>query len=137
MDPAFHIAVSQCVQEGEEKEQKKTTSLREEHDILEDGLWNLRSILLDSDELTDSMNNKFVMAAAQKWLRDLLLMLDLALLDSVNEMVVKDYRQSYMRLRSHVMSIRRVRGSQRQSRHPMSAELKRRLDVFDDLMFSL
>ena len=36
-----------------------------------------RSILLDSDELTDSMNNKFVMAAAQKWLRDLLLMLDL------------------------------------------------------------
>ena len=42
MDPAFHIAVSQCVQEGEEKEQKKTTSLREEHDILEDGLWNLR-----------------------------------------------------------------------------------------------
>ena len=43
MDPAFHIAVSQCVQdEDEEKEQKKTTSLREEHDILEDGLWNLR-----------------------------------------------------------------------------------------------
>ena len=43
MDPAFHIAVSQCVQnEGEENVQKKTTSLREEHDILEDGLWNLR-----------------------------------------------------------------------------------------------
>ena len=43
MDPAFHIAVSQCVdRDGEEKEQKKTTTLREEHDILEDGLWNLR-----------------------------------------------------------------------------------------------
>ena len=45
MDPAFHIAVSQCVQDGDdgkENEQKKTTSLREEYDILEDGLWNLR-----------------------------------------------------------------------------------------------
>ena len=29
MDPAFHIAVSQCVdRDGEEKEQKKTTTLR-------------------------------------------------------------------------------------------------------------
>ena len=62
MDPAFHIAVSQCVQEGEEKEQKKTTSLREEHDILEDGLWNLRfvepfnSVLRSSLELEGFLN---------------------------------------------------------------------------------
>lgn len=51
--------------------------------MLENGVWKLRSILLESDELTESMNNKFVMEGKQKWLRDLLLMLDLALLDKV------------------------------------------------------
>ena len=56
---------------------------REEYDLLENGVWKLRSILLESDELTESMNNKFVMEGKQKWLRDLLLMLDLALLDKV------------------------------------------------------
>ena len=67
-----------------------------------------RSILLDSNELTDSMNNKFIMKMESKWLRNLLLMLDLALVECVNHLV-KDYRKSYVQLRSHLMSIRRVR----------------------------
>ena len=44
--------------------------------------YDFRSILLDSSEMTESINNNFVMGSDQKWIRDLLLMLDLGLSDA-------------------------------------------------------
>ena len=91
MDPAFHVSIMSLKQTEQKRRQqdddhwKKTASLREEYDLLENGIWKLRSLLLESDDLTESMNNKFVMDGKQKWLRDLLLMLDLCLVDSVKK----------------------------------------------------
>ena len=144
MDPAFHVSVMSLKQaqdkkkaQAEDDHWKKTASLREEYDLLNDGIWRLRSILLESDDLTESMNNKFVMQAKQKWLRDLLLMLDLCLVDSVKSMI-KDYRKSYKELRCSLLSIRRVRGTQREcSNITCSPELQRRLDEFDECLFRL
>ena len=89
MDPAFHVSIMSLKQQKRNQQDddhwKKTASLREEYDLLENGIWKLRSLLLESDDLSESMNNKFIMDGKQKWLRDLLLMLDLCLVDSVKK----------------------------------------------------
>ena len=141
MDPAFHVSVMSLKPDkkkvqAEDDHWKKTTSLREEYDLLNDGIWKLRAILLESDDLTESMNNKFVMQDKQKWLRNLLLMLDLCLVDSVKSMI-RDYRKSYKELRCSLLSIRRVRGTQREADVTCSPELQRRLEEFDECLFRL
>ena len=73
-----------------------------------------------------------------KFLRDLTRLLDMAAISfSSTDVLAKDYQLRYIELRTHLMSLRRLRISQQKNIKLENEHLLRTLDYFDQFLFSL